>query len=262
MEQDLSFILLVFAGFILLILFIYSLKTRVRPGRRIKLDHEVLDPMGQDENDILSMPLNSQAQEPFIEPNLIKSDSSVTDEIIEEPAAEVEPSVTEERVTTEIEAEPEFESEPESSPVAEVHSKLIVLNVLPQEGRKFIGYELLQALLGANLRHGAMSIFHRHETAMGEGNVLFSVAQVTEPGTFSLDAMGACQCSGLTMFMQLTGPEHNLKAYEMFIQAAQQIADSLRGVLVDQKREALTADSTKRFKAQVQAHLQSLGKSI
>jgi cell division protein ZipA len=248
MEQDVSFILLIVAGVILLVLLVYSLKTRVRPGRYTELEHNVLGPGERDENDILSMPLNSPKphQEPYIKKEILTT--AIEDEILEaESAAEDEAGGELVNVSEKV---------IEEAPVE--HSKLIILNVLPQEGRKFIGYELLQALLSANLRHGAMSIFHRHESAMGEGKILFSVAQVTEPGTFNLDAMGSCQCSGLTMFMQLTGPEHDLKAYEIFIRTAQQIADNLRGVLVDKKRDALTAESTKRFKSQVQAHLQSI----
>jgi len=176
-------------------------------------------------------------------------------DLVQEPYIQTE-------AVTEVVSEELADVEPELEPAVVVpQSNLIVLHVLPQEGRRFIGFELLQALLAASLRHGDMSIFHRHESAMGEGRVLFSVAQATEPGTFNLDGMGSCQCSGLVMFMQLTGPEHNLESFEIFIQAAQQIADSLRGVLVDEQRNALSADSIKVLKAQVQNHLQTLGKA-
>ena len=99
---------------------------------------------------------------------------------------------------------------------------------------------------------------HRYETFGEDVKVLFSLAQATEPGTFDIDAMPESYYQGLTMFMQLTGSEHNLKTYELFIQTAQQIADDLRGVIVDKHKDALTADSTRRFKNLVQLHLNAL----
>lgn len=135
---------------------------------------------------------------------------------------------------------------------------LFTLYVLPEPDMKFVGYDLLQTLLSVNLTYGKMSIFHRYKKVREENKVLFSVAQATEPGIFNMDTIGSCECTGLILFMQLTGPEHDHEALEIFIDTAEQLADNLNGRLLDHKHMPLTTETKLQMVHDIYEHLKSV----
>ena len=53
------------------------------------------------------------------------------------------------------------------------------------------------ALTGAGLKHGRYGIFHREDAT---GEPAFSVASLTEPGTFDLANLHETTIAGLTFF--------------------------------------------------------------
>jgi cell division protein ZipA len=127
-------------------------------------------------------------------------------------------------------------------------SELVVLYVLAKDNDRFVGYELLQALLAAGLRYGEMSIFHRYEKPTGEGKTLFSLAQATEPGIFDMNAMGACSSSGLCLFMRLSShTNNNLGTFNLLLDTAKQLAEDLNGIVTDKSREPLNAVNTQKL---------------
>lgn len=316
MEKDLSLILLLLAGIILLFLFVYSFRTRVDHPKHETLDLKKSDNFLDDENDILTMPSdnsykikeNPKTYSSSVLPNTLsmqkfggaskyssintsKSTPSLSasknflDDLDDGDTIIVKPTIKETQPATHAfvkavvkessashlrpsiqEHESVAPAAKPAAPVAKEYlenfkpSKLLMLHILPAEDEMFIGFDLLQALLVANLRFGNMSIFHRHTLPMGKGNILFSVAQACEPGTFNMNTIGSCQCPGLVIFMQLENQEHNLELLEQFIQTAQQLADNLGGVLVSQKRNnPFTHEIKKHFVASVQHHLANLG---
>lgn len=117
--------------------------------------------------------------------------------------------------------------------------ELIVVNVIARAGEVYAGYELLQALLSAGLRFGKMNIFHRHQESSGRGDILFSVASATNPGTFELSKMGGFSCSGLTLFLQFSGQKDLMKSFELMLETARQLTDDLGGEVLDQQRQPL-----------------------
>lgn len=320
MEKDLSLILLLIAGIILLFLFVYSFRTRADRPKHESLDLSHSDNFLDDANDVLTMPsdnpykikgsskiharpalsadaLSSQtfggatkdssihslkptsslnASKRFLD-DFEDSDAIVLKPTIKEPVAGTNSLLSEStgnysQTSIKIK-EPVLPAvkpaltTPKPAPIETPEnfkpSKLLMLHVLPPENEKFIGFDLLQALLVANLRIGDMSIFHRYTLPMGKGNILFSVAQACEPGTFNMNTIGSCQCPGLVLFMQLEGLEHNLDLLELFVQTAQQLADNLGGVVVSQKRNnPFTQEIKKHFVASVQHHLANLGVKV
>lgn len=159
-----------------------------------------------------------------------------------------EDQAQEEALDSFIDDEETEETLPETE---EKYSDLIVVHIMAQPGQQFIGYDLLQALLAANLRYGDMSIFHRYQDADRGGKIMFSLASATEPGIFDMNKMGVFACKGLSLFMQLDQPFHNLAALELFLMTAQQLTEDLDGVLQDAKRRELTEDTIAHYRAQV-----------
>lgn len=206
-----------------------------------------------EDNDPLFMTDKAKDQDPLFQD---------TDPLFDSAPLQVKSSVqSKNQLNSELSAKPNLakseniksqEQTPNKSPSKP--PQIIALYVLAKSGHAFMGYELLQALLAVNFRFGEMSAFHRHEHPNGDGKVLFSVVQATEPGIFNMDEIGALKCTGLTIFMQLTGPEHNAQAFELMLEAAQSLAEDLDGVLHDAKREILTPGKIGQYRDEVRLH--------
>lgn len=117
---------------------------------------------------------------------------------------------------------------------------IVVIHIMAEPGKKFVGYDLLQALLSAGMRFGKMNIFHRHEEANGKGKQLFSLASITKPGTFDIHKMGSVSCVGLSMFMRLSDHDEPLEVYDVMIKTATLLAEDLHGNLFEFNHEPLT----------------------
>ena len=63
--------------------------------------------------------------------------------------------------------------------------------------------------------------------------VLFSVANIEQPGTFDYYNMAEFSTMGVVLFMQLPSPGNNLANLRMMIRAAKTIAEDLRWRSVD-----------------------------
>jgi cell division protein ZipA len=131
---------------------------------------------------------------------------------------------------------------------------IIVISIMAEPGKKFIGYDLLQALLSAGLRFGKMSIFHRHEEANGKGKVLFSLASATKPGTFDIHKMGGVSCIGLTLFMRLSEHDEPLKVYDLMIKTASLLAEDLQGGLFEADRLPLNHAAIEEMRQWIHAY--------
>src|SRR3546814_19918455 len=90
----------------------------------------------------------------------------------------------------------------EQAPVEEV----LVINVICRDPHGFRGPALLQNILESGLRFGEMDIFHRHESMAGNGEVLFSMANAVQPGTFDLDIIDPFTHPAGTLSLSLPGP--------------------------------------------------------
>lgn len=118
-----------------------------------------------------------------------------------------------------------------------------ILHVMAKKPRRFNGYDLLQTLLSEGLRYGDMKIFHRHQQSNGKGPILFSLASVTEPGTFNMQTIGEFSCPGVTLFMQLSGTPFDDERYALMLETANRLAEELDGVVCDQSFEPFVAES-------------------
>jgi cell division protein ZipA len=140
-----------------------------------------------------------------------------------------------------------------SVPVTITPREFIVLTLLAKPGLPYTGYELLQALLAAGLRFGKISIFHRHEKASGQGEILFSLASAVEPGTFELNRMGSFSCLGLTLFLRLRnfqqGNKDVMQAFDLMMETARQLADDLGGEVCDEHRQLLTEEKINAWRS-------------
>jgi cell division protein ZipA len=115
----------------------------------------------------------------------------------------------------------------------------------------FRGPVLLGALAVAKLEFGDMQIFHRIELVDGREKVLFSVANIREPGTFDLSAMDDFTTEGLALFMQVPCAVDAGRAFDAMIESARILADNLDGHICDARRSALTQQTIRHMREEV-----------
>lgn len=127
--------------------------------------------------------------------------------------------------------------------------KVFSLYVLAPTGVPFRGPVLLGALADAGLEFGDMQIFHRYEEQ--DGQLLFSLASIREPGIFDLSAMHDFTTDGLVLFIQVQGQADALKAFESMVTAARALANSLDGTIYDATNSVLTNQTIGHMREEV-----------
>lgn len=169
------------------------------------------------------------------------------------PAADpVDPPAAE----TAVEEEEVPEPAPPGANAADVDvnqrpQEVLVVNVLSKDQEGFNGPDLLQILLACDLRFGRMSIFHRYEKANGRGQVQFSVANLVEPGTFSLDAIDGFHTPGVTFFLALPGPEEPIRAFDYMVETAQVLVKNLHAELRDEAHSVMTPQTLEHCRQRI-----------
>ncbi|MCH7671044.1 MAG: cell division protein ZipA [Proteobacteria bacterium] len=168
--------------------------------------------------------------------------------VIEAVGAELESADTEPESETEIDAD---DAMPATSPAATEPSEVVVINVMAREGHVFAGDDLLKVLLGVGLSFGDMNIFHQRLGAGVKAPVLFSVANILNPGTFDLNHMDAFSTTGVSLFLALPAALNNLEAFEQMLAVARQIQARLDGELKDDHRNVMTAQTMEHYRQRI-----------
>ncbi|MED5412803.1 MAG: cell division protein ZipA [Pseudomonadota bacterium] len=130
-------------------------------------------------------------------------------------------------------------------------SEVIVINVMAREGGAFDGNDLLQVLVTAGLRFGEMNIFHHRLNNKNKGPLIFSVANILNPGTFDLNKMEEFSTFGISLFLALPAQINNLQAFEQMLAVAQQVRGALDGELKDDQRNVMTAQTIEHYRQRI-----------
>lgn len=142
---------------------------------------------------------------------------------------------------------------PASQPARKEILDVIVMHLVANPDVRFPGRTLLQQLLEQGLRFGDMNIFHRHrQTASGNDELLFSVANALEPGTFDIDTMEEQTFRAITFFMKLPGPAKPLESLERMLTSARALAEALDAELRDEQHSVLTPQTIEHLRERVQ----------
>ena len=135
----------------------------------------------------------------------------------------------------------------EPPPVEEV----LVINVVARSAEGFPGAAMQQSVMESGLRFGDMNIYHRHESMTGNGDVLFSMANALNPGTFDPDELEHTHIRAVSFFMGLPGPRHPKQALDLMIASARKLAQELGGDLKDESRSVLTAQTIEHYRQRI-----------
>ena len=118
------------------------------------------------------------------------------------------------------------------------------------------GDKILSASYALNLEHGEMNIFHRHSEAPAH-DILFSMANILNPGWFELDKINELETRGMSFFMQVNLVDHPARVLDDMLICAHQMSTMLGGVLCNAQRKPLDEAHTKTLREKVK-HLEKL----
>lgn len=116
--------------------------------------------------------------------------------------------------------------------------KIVTLYVRARGERQISGLSLLDAAIKAGLRFGEMKIFHRRHR--GATKPVFSMANITRPGSFDPSGWNLFQTPGVTLFMTLPGPVNALDAWDAMLATGKRLAELLDADLMDDAQCLLT----------------------
>ena len=139
--------------------------------------------------------------------------------------------------------EPELEIDPNLQEV-------LVLNIMARQG-EIPGDDLVRVLLSCGFRFGDMNIFHRYEQHSGKGGLLFSAANVVEPGVFDLDKMSEFSTPGICIFMKLPGPKRPIHAFDILMDSSRKIASLLDAEVKDEHHNVMRQQTAEHYRQRV-----------
>lgn len=159
-------------------------------------------------------------------------------ELHEVTAEDAEQRVDEEPITAEAEGGSETDKQQKAD--AEPEMEVITLYVTGD----IQGAILLQMTTELGLKYGDMEILHRHQESSGHGPVMFSVANMFNPGTFDIYNMETFSTEGIVLFLTLPVEGDGHQAFTMMYNAANKIADAMpRAAVLDGNRNPVTKQS-------------------
>lgn len=132
--------------------------------------------------------------------------------------------------------------------------KIVALRVTAPAATPFDGRALREAITAAGLEYGRYKVFHRLHA---DGEPVFSLASLKEPGTFDPATMDDASYRGVAMFAVLPGPVAPGQALDALIDAARGVAERLGGVLQDDRGTNLSVARVEQLRAEVAAYERS-----
>ncbi|GMR15043.1 MAG: cell division protein ZipA [Gammaproteobacteria bacterium] len=130
--------------------------------------------------------------------------------------------------------------------------KIITLFLLARDNHVITGVELLDASLKSGLVFGERDIFHR----INEEDLqpVFSMANLTNPGTFDKTAWNTIELKGVTVFMTLPGPVNALDAWDSMLATSRRLAELLHADLLDDTRSVFTRQRALQIKDELREY--------
>lgn len=137
-------------------------------------------------------------------------------------------------------------------PAAPLPDKIVTLFLQARDNHIISGVDLLDASLKSGLIFGSHDIFHRiHEEDL---DPVFSMANLTKPGSFDKTAWNTIEIKGVTMFMTLPGPRNALDAWDSMLATSRRLAELLHADLLDDTQAVFTRKRSLQIKEELREY--------
>jgi cell division protein ZipA len=130
---------------------------------------------------------------------------------------------------------------------------VLAMHLMANKGEMINGQMLLDAVLAVGFRFGGRKIFDRHLNEQGSGDVLFSLANVANPGTFDLNTIADIQTPGVSLFMQLDGLADPVTAFDIMVDTVDRLVAQLHLHVLDETRSSMTKQTIDHYRQRARA---------
>lgn len=135
----------------------------------------------------------------------------------------------------------------------------VLLTVMAHPGQQLRGGAIRVACEGSDLVLGDGGVWECRSEATEDQAMIFGIAHLREPGTFSAETLNTLETPGLLLFMQLPGPLDPVPAVDLMIAVAGRLARRLGATVCDRKRNRMSTQAMIRLRAEAaefERHLQ------
>ena len=157
-----------------------------------------------------------------------------------------EPSIDGEP-TAAAEPAPLVEVVPEEAAAKRAPDRIVALRLIPREG-ELAADRAVQALRDAGLEHGRYAIFHQRQDTVKEA---FSVASLTEPGSFDLDNLEGATIAGLSLFVVLPGAGDPVARFDAMVETARALSVELAADLFDERGSSWSSQRERYLREEI-----------
>lgn len=134
----------------------------------------------------------------------------------------------------------------------EEENPFVTLYVYAPQNEPFRGDYVVHYLEEVGLRFGEHQIFHRHQHIDDSlSPIIFSAANLMNPGTFDLHNIANFSTAGLVLFMQLPTEGNDIVNMKLLLSNAEHLASSLGGYLYDDAQQPFSEESRQRYMQRV-----------
>lgn len=158
-----------------------------------------------------------------------------------------EPSIDGEPPAPAAEPEPLVEVVAEESAARYGPDRVVALRLIPREGELPMD-RAVQALRRAGLDHGRYAIFHQGLGALKEA---FSVASLTEPGSFDLNNLEGNTIAGLSFFIVLPGAGDPVARFDAMVETARALSVELAADLFDERGSSWSSQRERYLREEI-----------
>jgi cell division protein ZipA len=148
-----------------------------------------------------------------------------------DPPLQADAGVDDSKTTVDASSEATAVTEPQAP--QKLPEKIVTIRFIPKAA-EIGGEEAVLALREAGLEHGRYGIFHLHDRTKAH-EALFSVASLTEPGSFDLTKLASSPIAGMSFFMVLPGTGDPVERFDAMVQTARMLALTLDAELFDDR---------------------------
>jgi len=129
-------------------------------------------------------------------------------------------------------------------------NKIVTVRIIPIERKVFHGDVLIQSFKDNGLRYGKFDIFHRYQENNSD-EIIFSVANSKEPGTFDIKNIKEEEIFGITLFLNLPVAIDNVEAFDQMMNTARILSKSLNADVLDESGSTLSIQRERYIREEI-----------